>query len=280
MPEDMAYFFLPDPSNPAACKSPLQTQSRAVSADEAIQDAQYRAFKNGIFPGVVMTVGRLPDMAGMGQGERPVLSMAQRKQITNAAKLFYQGTKNYNEPLVVDGMIENVEKFSNSPVEMDFLASGEAVKKRIFQAYGVNPLILGENTASSYAESAMAEKHFVSTVVNPLLELMGQVITGWLGQRFGNKRVKCYFVPADAADEKQKLENWKVGIQAMAVSVNEIRCNLLNLPPCDDPDADYPMMYSGGSESGSDDMSKVIEDFLATPSDEEKSAGCEIHDGS
>ena len=278
-PEDMAYFYLPDPSNPAAAKSPLQTQSRAVAADEAIQDAQYRAFKNGIFPGVVMTVGRLPDMAGMGPGERPVLTMAQRKQITNAAKLFYQGTRNYNEPLVVDGMIESVSKFSNSPAEMDFLASGEAVKKRIFQAYGVNPLILGENTAASYAESAMAEKHFVSTVVNPMLDLMGQVITGWLGTRFGSRRVKAYFVPAQAEDTKQTLENWKVAIQAQSVSLNEIRVGLLGLSRCPDPDADMPLLLIGGSgqaESPSS-MESVLQQFMAPVDEESGKSVCEIH---
>ena len=280
--KNMAYFPLPDPSNPMGFVSPLQTQSMAVSTDEAIQEAQFRAFKNGIFPGVMMTVGRLPDMPGGGAGERPILEPEQRKVLVDAAKLFYQGAVNYNEPLVIDGMIEKIEKFSASPNEMDFLDSGNIVKARIFQAFGVNPMVLGEVAAGSYAQSAMAEKHFVSTVVNPILDLMGQVITGWMVPFFStNRKLVAHFEVAEADDADRRLATWSKAVDAGVVTPNEVRSTLLNLPPSDDPVADELMLAgdSGsrvegkapvspepmlGDEESIPSVSSVLDEFIGT----------------
>jgi len=265
----IAYFPLPDPSNPMGHISPLQTQAQAVSTDEAIQESQYRAFKNGIFPGVMMTVGRLPDMPGGGPGERPVLEPDQRQTLVDAAKLFYQGATNYNEPLVIDGMIEKIEKFSTSPSEMDFMDSGNIVKARIFQAFGVNPLVLGEITAGSYAQSSMADKHFVSTVVNPILDLMGQVVTSWMLPFFNDSRkLVAYFEPAIADDEDRKQRTWATAIQAGCVTANEVRSTLLHLPPSDDPAADM-LMTGGGEEQsmgggGAAGITDAVDEFLSS----------------
>ena len=245
---NIAYFPLPDPSNPMSHISPLQTQAEAVATDEAIQESQFRAFKNGIFPGVMMTVGRLPDMPGGGPGERPVLEPEQRKVLVDAAKLFYQGAVNYNEPLVIDGMIEKIEKFSSSPSEMDFVNSGNVVKQRIFQAFGVNPLVLGEVSAGSYAQSSMADKHFVSTVINPILDLMGQVITSWMVPFFpSSEKIVAYFEPAQADDDDRRLKTWAEAIHAGAVTPNEIRSTLLQLPPSDDPAGDVLLIAGAGN---------------------------------
>ena len=236
---DMAYFPLPDPSNPMSHLSPLQTQSKAVATDEAIQDAQFRAFQNGIFPGVIMTVGRLPDMAGGGAGERPVLSGEQRRALVDAARMFYQGTAHYDEPMVIDGMIEKVEKFSNSPSEMDFMESGSQVKARIFQAFGVNPMILGEVVAGSYSQSAVADNHFCHTVLNPLLTLMGQVITKFMTPFYNSPETQiAYFEPAQSQDKDHSLRAWQAAAHLGVVTPNEYRTEVLNIQPSDDPTAD------------------------------------------
>jgi phage portal protein BeeE len=236
---DMAYFPLPDPSNPMTHLSPLQTQSKAVATDEAIQDSQFRAFQNGIFPGVIMTVGRLPDMAGGGAGERPVLTGEQRRSLVDAARMFYQGTAHYDEPMVIDGMIEKVEKFSNNPSEMDFMQSGAQVKARIFQAFGVNPMILGEVVAGSYSQSAVADNHFCHTVLNPLLTLMGQVITKFM-RPFFNSTDNCvaYFEPAQSQDKDHSLRAWQAAAHLGVVTPNEYRTEVLNIQPSEDPAAD------------------------------------------
>jgi phage portal protein BeeE len=233
---DMANFTLPDPSNPMGHVSPLQTQSKAVATDEAIQDAQFRAFQNGIFPGVVMTVGRLPDMPGGGAGERPVLTGEQRRSLVDAARMFYQGTAHYDEPMVVDGMIEKIEKFSNTPNEMDFVDSGQQVKARIFQAFGVNPMILGEVVPGSYSQSAVADTHFCHTVLNPLLTLMSQVISKFMVPFFGESDSQvAYFEPAQSQDRDHHLRSWQAAAHLGVVTPNEYRTEVLNIEPSDDP---------------------------------------------
>ena len=47
--EAIAYFPLPDPSNPVGTVSPTGTQSPAIAVDEQIQVSQFRTFKNGCF---------------------------------------------------------------------------------------------------------------------------------------------------------------------------------------------------------------------------------------
>lgn len=234
----MAYFPLPDPSNPLCVISPLTANARAVSTDEQIQEAQFRAFKNGIFPGMKITVGRLEGMDGR-PGERPVLTPVQRRQIVALAKQFYKGARNFDEPLVVDGMIEDVSRVTNSPQEMAFLESGQMTKSRLFQAFNVNPIMVGEIVSTNRAQAAVAEEHFCSMAVNPLLNLMGQVITQWLGDLLTStdrNRVVAFFEPCRAHDPEQTLKEWQLGLTAKAVTRDEYRMHVMHMPPLTDED--------------------------------------------
>ena len=233
--EDMVYFPLIDPSNPFWDCSPLQSQATAVAVDEAIQQSQFRAFKDGIFPGVVIKAGRLPGMAPGQPGERPVLEPEQRAELIDAIKTIAGGAWQYGQPFIVDGMIEGIEKFTMAPVEMDFLQSGQSTKSRIFQAFGVNPLIVGEIEGANRAQATVAEESFCSNTVNPLLDLMSQILTAWIGVRFAapGERLICWFDDCRAHDPEQSLKEWQVGLQYGAASLNEYRTGILGLPPED-----------------------------------------------
>ncbi len=233
--EDVAYFPLVDAANPFGSMSPLQSQATAVAADEAIQQAQFRAFKDGIFPGVIIKAGRLPGMAPGQPGERPVLEPEQRAELVDAIKAIAGGAWQYGQPFIVDGMIEDIQKFTLSPQEMDFLESGNATKSRIFQAFGVNPLIVGEIEGANRAQATVAEESFCSNTVNPLLELMSQILTEWIGVRFAlpGERLICWFDDCRAHDPEQSLKEWQVGLQYGATTLNEFRTTILGLPPED-----------------------------------------------
>jgi hypothetical protein len=141
--DEVAYIYYPDPANPLSALSPLQAQAKAVVADEAMTEAQRRAFSQGLWPGVAITMGRNPGVGGQ-QGNRPILTEHQRAQIINAVKQAYQGVVRNEEPIILDGWIEAVNRISNSPREMDFTRSGEVTKARITQGYGVNPIVMGQ----------------------------------------------------------------------------------------------------------------------------------------
>ncbi len=242
----MAFFYLPDPSDPFGAMSPLSAQAAAVDADEAIQEAQRRAFENGVFPKVVLTAGRLPGMGGE-TGPRPVLGEDQRKQIIHAIKSLYGGVAKYDEPLILDGLIESVTKISNTPAEMDFLASGKQTKSRIFQAFGINPLIVGEIEGANRAQAVVAEESFCANAINPLLEMMGQVMSGWVGSAYASDREKLvvWIECCKPHDAEQSLKEWELGLKLGAATPNEYRTTVLNLPEIaglDDPYVPVNMM--------------------------------------
>ena len=223
--DEMALFSLPDPADPFGSVSPLQTQSPAVATDESIQTAQFRSFKNGLFPGLMIRAGTLPGMMPGQTGERPHLGPEQRRELVQSIRAVCEGAANYGEPLILDAMIEGVERLTDKPAEMDFLDSGKAVKSRIMQAYGVNPLVVGEIEGANRAQAVVAEEVFVSGAVNPLLEMIGQAMSRWVCPRFARptERLVCWIDPAKAHDAELSLKQWEAGLRSGAVGKGEYR---------------------------------------------------------
>lgn len=230
--EDIIPFILPDPSSPLSLGvSPLQSQAMAVATDEEIQNAQFRAFQNGPLPQYAFRIGRLPGMVPGQDGERPVLEPEQRQEISAAIRRLYSGTSQAAEPLVLDALVESVEKISNSPAEMDFLNSGKQTKGRILEAFGVNPVVAGQLEGANKASSYVAAQHFAESTVNPLIELVSQSLSRFACQRFSSPTEKliAWIEPVKPNDSEQKLSEWKTALAAGAVTMNEFRAAILNL---------------------------------------------------
>lgn len=236
--EEIVYFSYPDPSDPSGALSPLSAQSRAVLTDENISEAQRRAFINSVWPGLAIIIGKLPDekVAGIANTEhaRPVLAEWQREQILSAFKRRMQGLYRINEPMILDGMVQDVKQLTVSNKEMDFLQSGRATKARITQGtVGVNPISMGEIEGANRASAAIADHHLVANSVNPTIELMSQCMTAWLGPRYeqGNKKYVLYIEECSANDPEMDLQRFRFGKESGAISVNHIRQELFGLPP-------------------------------------------------
>lgn len=198
--EECVYFCYPDPANPHGAVAPLQAVGAAVDADESIQTSQVSMFRRGIHPSHAVIVGK-----NEGATVRPKLTAAQQRQITSAIRKRYGDVHNHGEPLILDGLIEDVKKLSNTPDEMDWLNSGKATKARIAQGFGTNPIIMGEIEGANRASSHVADQHFCDWTVNPKIELISQTLTEYLRPMFGDELVvwvePC--VPHDA-DMKYK----------------------------------------------------------------------------
>ncbi len=247
--EQICCVMLPSPGSPFDSVSPLQAVAHPVAIDEEIQHAQYRTFKNGIFPGVMVRVGRMPGFAGE-KGERPILSGGQRREVIDAIMKMYNSTTGKNAPLVVDGMIESVEKLTNTPEEMDFLGSGKAVKSRILEAFGVSPAVLGQLENSNRAAAAVAEANFCANTVNPLIELMSESLTKFCQTYYSDKRLVCWITAASADDRELTLQAWRDAKDASFISQNEYRRFILNLPDVPGGDVFRDMMGNPlGTES-------------------------------
>lgn len=183
--EDICYFPFPDPADPTGCQSPLQAQSRAVNIDDKILQAQFNSMLNGIRPGVVITAGRLPGPPGLGlPDQRPILTPEQRKQLIFAIQNAYRGVLHWGDPLILDGLIENVAPWTMSPAEMDFTNSFQLTRDRIFMGLGTNRIMAGEVEAGNRASAYVAERQLYSTVVNPLGTQISQVMTMQIAPRF------------------------------------------------------------------------------------------------
>lgn len=265
--EEIIYFYYPDPSDPYASRSPLQAAANAVLTDEAIQGSQRNAFDRGLTPKIILTAGRLEDEAG-GPGMRPVLTPAQRKQLVNAMKTAHAGWGKWEEPAIIDGLIERIDVLGRTVAEMDFQNSGEITKSRIFKAFGTNPIITGEVEGANRASSTVAEEHFCSMTVNPKIELISQTLTGWLNPMFrrGNERLVVWIEKCRAHDPEFMLRAMGVGRKNGDVSGNEFRRNILNLPDIDGGD-EYapPVTAPAGFASTNPEGLKGINPYTLAP---------------
>lgn len=202
--DECCYFFYPSPADPCGVLSPLQAAAAAVDLDEEITRSQVSTFARGIHPSHAIIVGRdpHPDVPG---GMRPRLSPAQQGQIISAIRQRYGGTWRHGEPLILDGLIEDVKRLSNTPAEMDWQSSSELTKARILQGFGVNPAIIGELEGANRASAYVAERNFLSLTVNPKIELISQTLTEWLSPMFGGDIV-VWVEPAVADDTETALQ--------------------------------------------------------------------------
>lgn len=242
--DDMIYFYYPDPANPMSVLSPLQAQSRLIAADEAITEAQRHTFTNGIWPGLLITIGRHPDMV-TGTNQRPFLSDRQRAQLIGWIKNMYRGMEKYNEPLIVDGLIESVQKINQTPRELDFVNSKKITTDGIDQGFHVNPIVMGRVEGANRASAAIADYHFVANKVNPNLVLFSESLTAWLGPHFARagEKLVIYAEPASPSDPDYRNQVEANLVRGSVLTFNEMRTRH-NLPPIPELD-DYLVGPSG-----------------------------------
>ncbi len=214
--DECCYFVYPSPGDPKGAWSPLQAVAAAVDSDEAIESSRITAFRQGIHSTHAIRIGKDP---GENMG-RPRLTPEQQRQIVAAVKRRYAGLGR-NEPLILDGLVEDVFKLSNTPAEMDWLSSEKATKARVMQGFGVNPIIVGEVEGANRASSLAAEDHFIGYTVNPKIELLSQTMSEWLGPMFGD--VLVWIEPCVVRDDEMALKKITLAAANGSLTVAELR---------------------------------------------------------
>jgi len=218
--DDMVRIYYPDPRNPLHGLSPVQAIAQAIAVDEDISTCQRRSFGNP-HPGLMLIAGRLPAQPG-AQGVRPTFTPEQKQRLIASIRQAYSGVHHYGDPIILDSLIEKIEKLSNTPHEMDFLNSSKMSKARILQGFGVNEILLGEIEGANRASAVVAEDSFCSNTINPICRLISECLTEWLAKRYDPNFV-LYIEPARAKDPEQEREDWKLLAQAGAVTKDELR---------------------------------------------------------
>jgi phage portal protein BeeE len=235
--QQIVRFAYPDPSNVLGITSTLQMAARSVVADENISESQRRLFANGIFPGLAIIAGRNPDLKSSGQGSRPLLTREQRAQILYAIKQAYRGMQHFDEPIVLDALIEDVKRISTTGREMDYLNSGKYTKERVTQQFGVNPVCMGQLEGVNRASSVVADDNFVANCLGPKIEQMSGVLTYvflplMTGEdpTDGNPSMLMYIEDPVPADPDELRSDRGQLITAGGLSINELRLEN-GLPP-------------------------------------------------
>ena len=216
----VAFAHLPNPSDPLSALAPAGTQMMAIRIDDHIQTSQEAFFRNGIFPSVILTVGKIPYMDSEG---RPVLTGQQRRQIHGAVRKLWGGVANYGNPAIVDGLIEKIERLSATHNEMGWARSEEKVRTRLLAPFGVHPYILGENVSvGGYAQVANIEKRFYKQV-NTYLDMAGTLLTNLLGGFEGNERLIVWFEECQVLDPQLRQALLLAMRTGGDISQNELR---------------------------------------------------------
>jgi hypothetical protein len=240
----VAFAHLPDPSDPLSALAPAQSQMMAIRIDDHIQTSQEKFFENGVFPSVVISIGRdpHPDIPG---GVRPRLTSAQRRQIQGAIQKTMSGVQNYGHPAIVDGLIEKVERLSATSNEMGWEKSEQAVRTRILSAFGVHPYILGEPVnVGGYAQAAKIEERFCKRV-NTYLSMLSTVMTNFAGPlEAENDKTVIWWDECEPHDPALHWQNLREARKNGDITRNELRSEL-GLPP-DETGGDRTRQYTAG----------------------------------
>jgi hypothetical protein len=217
--------------------SPAASQEIAVSIDEKIQTCQVRHFENGVFPSVVVTVGKNPHPDLQGGGVRPRLTPAQRRQVYAAIKKVSGGVANYGNPAIVDGLIENITRFSSTQDEIGWEKSEQTIKQRIYSAFCVHPFITGEQMPGSYAQAAVVGSRFGKRL-NIALDMLSLMMTDFVKDEVDDNVVVEY-EPYSVEDPQMIQGMWDKARANNDVTQNEYRTQRLGLPPDEDSNQSY-----------------------------------------
>lgn len=230
--EEIAHCYLPDPANPLAPLSPVSAIGRSIRIEEALQMAQESGYRNGMMPGWAVKLAKVRGEDGKQAEWAPTLSPQQRRQIESVLGQRHEGAHQNRKTFILDGLIDELIKLTVSPQEMDFIESGKWTREQIFQAFSVNPIIVGEIQGANRASAAVADQAFVDMAVNPLLAIVGECLTNQVA-KLADPRLVLWFAPAVANDAELSLKRWDMLAKNRCVTINEIRRAVGNLQAVD-----------------------------------------------
>ena len=226
---EMAYFHYSDPGDPLGALGPLQAMAADVVTDEAISETQRNAFINAVWPSLLFKMAQNPAMKSIGglgvqQMGRPILTAEQRREVTLWIKQMFRGWKKAGEPMIIDGMFEDVTPVYNNIREMDFLKSAGLKEAQINKGFTTNPISMGGVESANRATASMAEDHLVGNSLNPVIRNINSVIaTKYPAVMSPGESLVCWIEPCRPNDREMELMDKKVRLASGTRLFNEWR---------------------------------------------------------
>ena len=223
--ENVGFGYMPNPADPLSALPPLAAQMDAVRIDDHIQTGQERFFENGVFPSVVVSIGRdpHPDVPG---GVRPRLTAGQYRQIKGAIQKKMGGVANMGAPAIVDGMIESILPLGYSSNEMGWAESEEKVKTRILSAFAVHPFLLAEPmNVGGYSQAAVIQGVFCDRV-NTFLDMLSMIMTNFaVPLAEDTNKLAIWWDTCEPDDPALRAKQLEIGRKNNDITRNEWRAN-------------------------------------------------------
>jgi HK97 family phage portal protein len=132
----------------------------------------------------------------------------------------YSGGRNAGRPMLLEGGLD-WKSMGLSPVDMAVVETKNSAARDIALAFGVPPQLLGipgDNTYSNYEQARLA---FFEDTVIPLVDMIAQDWTDWLGEAYGVRIVPDLDQIPAIADKRKTL--WDMADKATDLTINERR---------------------------------------------------------
>jgi len=139
--------------------SPLKPGNKTLTRNGFNQTAQTQSFVNG---GVAHLLSGDPNQK---------MSPDQMSQMNDLLKKQLKGADNFNNILMTNGFVR-VDKIGANPADLQLLESDKQDRIKICSIFGVDPILIGDQSSSSYNNKEQAYKALVTNVIMPdLIEL-------------------------------------------------------------------------------------------------------------
>jgi hypothetical protein len=226
--DDVIRFYDPSPLHPLAAYSKLGAAAACIDVYNMLQIAEYSALQNGAHLGATIEL----DPSGYPDG--PSLQQFLTKFTT-----FFGGVFSANRPHVLPPGAK-----LNRPDAQGILHNTETLdtyRTFVMAHMDCDESMMGFSNEGTYATAVVNRLRLRFDVVKPVQDRLAAVLTERLAAEFGDEFALTYPDTGGMTDPAERRANWQAGLQhpaGPAATVNEVRTELLELEPSDDPEAD------------------------------------------
>ena len=208
--DNILYFHYPHPKDPRVGSSPIQSQAYSVDIDHYIEAYETGFFKNSARPDFAI---RYPENVSMDDEDA--------ERIREGWKKKFQGEGKNHELALLDRGAE-IYEFGpkNEDLQLMFLANW--AQDKVLAAYGVPPGKVGMVKDVNRANAEGIDITFNSESIKPRLDLIDEVFTRGVLQKFDDRYVMKHDNPIPR-DRKQDIEEIKVKVGSPIWTPNEAR---------------------------------------------------------
>lgn len=208
--DEVIHLKYPNPLDPHYGLSPLQANALTVDTQTELQQARYHAFRAGQRPGVVIS-------------SEQVLTEPVVRRLEESLASRLGGRENWHRPLVLEQGLR-ASPWTLTPAEMDFVNSSKLTRDEILAVYRVPLPIAGviEHVGLGSDIWAGARVMFCEGTVQPKLDLIAQVLTRDLGQRYGPD-IGVAFPDISPRNQSERRADDELDAKLGIRTINEIR---------------------------------------------------------